>query len=61
MRSVACREHNDHRERQVVFVLLVREPAVYGEQRIESTIRSEAKQRTVASAGPSISGTVRTS
>ena len=52
MRSVACREHNDHRERQVVLVLLMREPAVHGEQHIESAIRGEAKEGAVFGARP---------
>ena len=53
IRSIVCREHDDDREWQVVLVLLMREPAVYREQRIESAARSEAEQRTVSGAGPS--------
>ena len=39
--------------RQVVLVLLMREPAVYGEQRIESAAGSEAEEGAVPGAGPS--------
>ena len=53
VRSVAWGQHDDDRERQVVLILLMREPAVYGEQRIESAIRGEAEERAVSGARPS--------
>ena len=53
VRSVAWGQHDDDRERQVVLTLLMRESAVYGEQRIESAIRSEAEERAVSAARPS--------
>lgn len=53
VRSIARSEHDDDRERQLVLVLLMSEPAVYRKQRIKRAIRGEAKQRTVSGAGPS--------
>ena len=52
VRPVACRKHDDDRERQVVLVLLMREPAVYGEQRVKSAICGQAEQRAVPDTGP---------
>ena len=53
VRSVACRQHDDDGNRQVVQILLMRESAVYGEERIEPAVRSEAEQGSVSGACPS--------
>ena len=52
VRAVACGKHDDNGKRQIVLVLLMREPAVYGQQRIESAIRGEAEQSSISGACP---------